>query len=376
MRKKVFISSVIAGFGEYREAAAAAVRAVNCEAIRSEDFVARPETPRQACLSGVRESDVVVFVLGATYGMIQESGLSATNEEWKEAVKAQKPILIFVEKVDNREPEQTKFVQEVEQWEGGRIRKSFTSPIDLQEKVTQALSSWLLTEVSSPVNRADMLVHAKQILPQHQPYLTGDSNLTVVVASGPHLQILRPTELKDDRLCQNLQQTAMFGANHPLSSQDATRLRIDPTGRLVIEQDSASITLDGHGTILIRQPLIRNQSGWLSGISSIIEEDICEILVRSLRFVSEVLDMIDDTNRITDVIVLAVLYNTSVRPWRTRAEYAASPNSSGLDEDRSGKVVGESLLGIRRSNLYHQADQIAEDLCILLKQAGNTRRSF
>lgn len=92
MRKKVFISSVIAEYTEHREAVAAAARAVNCEVIRSEDFNARPETPQQACLNALRMSDIVMFALGATYGKHQSSGLSATHEEWKEAIEEQKPI--------------------------------------------------------------------------------------------------------------------------------------------------------------------------------------------------------------------------------------------------------------------------------------------
>lgn len=376
MRKKVFISSVITDYREYREAVAAAIRAVNCESIRAEDFSARPETPQQACFDALRKSDIAVFALGATYGERQRSGLSATHEEWKEAIREQKPILIFVEKVDTKEPEQTRFIREVEQWEDGRLRKSFTSPTDLQEKVTQALTNWLLAEASNLVDISEMLTHAKQALPQYQPGFSGESSLTVVVSSGSHLQILRPAELRDNQLSQNLQQAAMFGDNRPLSSQAATRPGTDPTGRLVIEQDSSSITLDKHGTIIVKQPVTSNQRGWLSEIPSLIEEDIHEIIVRALRFVSEVLKMVDETNRITDVVALAVLHDTSVRPWRTRAEHTASPNSASLDEDRSGKVVGESLPGIRRSNLYHQADQIAEDLCILLKQAGNIQRSF
>ncbi len=376
MRKRVFISSVIAEYIEYREAVAAAVRAVNCEVIRSEDFNARPETPQQACLNELRMSDIVVFALGATYGKHQSSGLSATHEEWKEATKGQKPILIFVEKVDTREPEQTEFIQEVEQWEGGRFRKSFDSLADLQEKVTQALTYWLLAEASSPVDKDAMIAHAEQALPKHQPYFSGDSSLIVVVASGPCLQILRPTELQDGQLCQDLQQAAMFGDNPPLNSQEATRPKHDPTGRLVIEQASASITLDKHGTILMEQPIALYQGKWFSGIPSIIEEDIYEIIVRSLRFASEVLDMIDETNRITDIVALAVFYNTNGRPWRTRAEYTASPNSATLDEDRSGVVVGKDQPTIRRSNLYHQAEQIAGDICVLLRQASNTRRFF
>ena len=108
MRKKVFISSVIAEYTEHREAVAAAARAVNCEVIRSEDFNARPETPQQACIHALRMSDIVVFALGATYGKHQSSGLSATHEEWREAIEEQKPIqnskMISFVKTFNKQP--------------------------------------------------------------------------------------------------------------------------------------------------------------------------------------------------------------------------------------------------------------------------------
>jgi hypothetical protein len=51
---KVFISSVISGMEEYREAAAKAARILKHEVLRSEDFGASPATPQRVCLAGVR----------------------------------------------------------------------------------------------------------------------------------------------------------------------------------------------------------------------------------------------------------------------------------------------------------------------------------
>ncbi len=62
---RVFISSVITAYDHYRDAVAAAVESLGHEVIRPEDFGASPGTPQQACLGGVREADVVVFLVGA-----------------------------------------------------------------------------------------------------------------------------------------------------------------------------------------------------------------------------------------------------------------------------------------------------------------------
>ena len=373
MRKKIFISSVIAKYADCREAVAAAARAVDCEVIRAENFSARPETPQQACLNELRKSDIVVFILGATYGVRQNSGLSATHEEWKVAINEQKPILVFVEELSYRDREQTEFIREVEQWEGGRFRRSFNSPSGLQEMVTQALHNWIIKEVSIPISKEDMLIRANQVLPNHQTGFIGSPQLYISVAGGPHLQIIRPGKLKDNQFHEDLQQNATFGSNSLLDPQASTRHRISQ-GCIAIEQNHASITLHKDGTVLIIQPAILKKDRQISLIPSIIEEDLHETISRALRLASEVLDMVDNTNRITDLVTLAVLFDVSVVPWKTRAEQVECPNIGSIEMDRSGVVVGEDLPSIRRSNLYNTAAEIAEDLCVLLQQANNTRR--
>lgn len=58
---KVFISSLIGGQEEYRNAAEEAIAVLGHQAIRAEQFPASAATPQQACLAGVREADVVIL---------------------------------------------------------------------------------------------------------------------------------------------------------------------------------------------------------------------------------------------------------------------------------------------------------------------------
>ena len=92
---QVFISSVVSGMQEFREAAATGARTLGHEVKRSEDFPASPATPQQACLAGVRWADVVILLLGSRYGQVQPSGLSATHEEYEEA-KERHPVLCLL----------------------------------------------------------------------------------------------------------------------------------------------------------------------------------------------------------------------------------------------------------------------------------------
>ena len=93
---KVFISSVITGFEEFREAAADAALTLDHDVIRAEDFGATPDSPQVACLDGVRQADVAVLLLGSRYGETQASGISATHEEYREA-RESRSVVAFVQ---------------------------------------------------------------------------------------------------------------------------------------------------------------------------------------------------------------------------------------------------------------------------------------
>ena len=79
---KVFISSLVSGFGPFRAAARRAVETLRHTPVMAEDFGAMPSSPQVACLQGVRQSDIVVLVLAKGYGPVQLGwGLSATDEK-------------------------------------------------------------------------------------------------------------------------------------------------------------------------------------------------------------------------------------------------------------------------------------------------------
>ncbi len=61
---KVFVSSVMEGFAEERKTARSAVESLSMEPVMAEDFSAKPFSPQEACLEGVRTSDIYVGILG------------------------------------------------------------------------------------------------------------------------------------------------------------------------------------------------------------------------------------------------------------------------------------------------------------------------
>ncbi len=126
------------GYGAVRAAASRAIDRSGCEPVLAENFPAGTVSPRTACLDGVASCDGLVLILGARYGEPTAAGISATEEEYREAVRLKKHIFVFLEGED-REPRQQEFVRLVEDYVDGHWRKSFRSPEELEELVEQAL---------------------------------------------------------------------------------------------------------------------------------------------------------------------------------------------------------------------------------------------
>lgn len=160
---KVFISSVVSGMEPYRDAAAKAARMLKHEVLRSEDFGASPGTPQRVCLAAVRAADVVLLLLGKRYGTPQGSGLSPTHEEFREA-KDRCRVLVFVENLTDREPDQSRFLEEAQAWGAGLYTSAFSTPDELQEAIVGAVHQLELSVRTGPVDADEMVSRGREAL--------------------------------------------------------------------------------------------------------------------------------------------------------------------------------------------------------------------
>jgi hypothetical protein len=137
-RPRIFVSSIFTGNGAVRAAASRGIERAECEPVLAENFPAGTVSPRTACLDGVASCDGIASILGARYGEPTAAGISATEEEYREAVRLKKHIFVFLEGVD-REPRQQEFVRSVEDYVDGHWRKSFRTSEELEKLVEQGL---------------------------------------------------------------------------------------------------------------------------------------------------------------------------------------------------------------------------------------------
>jgi hypothetical protein len=140
---KIFISSLITGMEDYRTAAKEAVEALGYKAVMAEQFTAKPQTPQVACLDGLRQSRLILLLLGDNYGLKQKSGLSATHEEYRDA-KDHRPVMALVRSDVTPDPAQAEFIKEVQRCQAGLYCGGFSTPHDLRIEIIRAIHAWQL----------------------------------------------------------------------------------------------------------------------------------------------------------------------------------------------------------------------------------------
>ena len=328
---KVFISSLISGFEEYRAAARDAVRALGHEPVMAENFPSQPNSPQVACLSGLRQSALVVLLLGERYGAPQSSGLSATHEEYRDA-RGKRPVIAFVQEGVSRDPEQQAFTTEVQGWEGGLFRGGFSTPAQLKDGITRAIHEWALANAAGPVDEGEVLQRALAQLPEtdrQMTYRPQQQRLLVSLAFGPQQNVLRPAEIEAPQLVNDVKKAALFGSHPIFDSARGTQHRLEQ-GALVLAQGEQSEVRDSFRLAPTGDMLFSVAFPGRDHVPVVIEEEVGERLRRALAFAGETLERIDPTQRLTHVSPAVTFEDTQSVVWRSKAEQQAQPNSYSL----------------------------------------------
>jgi hypothetical protein len=133
----VFISSVMAELARERRELATMILDLGATPVLFEDFGGRDEGAREAFLSGVARSDIYLGIVADRYGTMTPTGRSATHEEYREAVRLDKRISVWVRDGSaNRQGDTRDFIDEVRVF---HTTGSFTDADDLLPRVRARL---------------------------------------------------------------------------------------------------------------------------------------------------------------------------------------------------------------------------------------------
>ncbi|MEJ7740325.1 MAG: DUF4062 domain-containing protein [Chitinophagaceae bacterium] len=238
---KIFISSLITGMEEFRVVAREAVQSLGHEPVMAEDFGARPQSRQIACLEGVRQSALVILILGAGYGAKQAAGISATHEEYRDA-KGSRPVIAFIQEGIDRPGDQAAFIKEVQGWEGGLFRGGFDTSEKLKNGIIRAIHEWELANLAGPLNPEELKQLAVIAVTEQIRERSWRQSLILSIIGGPIHAVLRPSKIERPQLAKDLVQAALFGTNAIFSTETGNKTSIEKDS-LVIKQDAESSSI-------------------------------------------------------------------------------------------------------------------------------------
>src|SRR5580698_155864 len=133
-RTRVFVSSVVEGFAEYRQAARSGIEQAGAEGIFvNEDFPSQASSSRNTCLDAIDSCDVFLLVLGGRGGWKAPSGRLVVEEEFEHARSRKLPVLVFLEDVP-RDGDGQRLSKRLSDYVDGNFRLRFSGASELRDQ--------------------------------------------------------------------------------------------------------------------------------------------------------------------------------------------------------------------------------------------------
>ncbi len=316
MRPRIFVSSVIEGFCDFREAARKGIIGGGGEPVLIEDHPALSTSPRTACLDAVASTDICVVVVGERGGSTAPSGKLVIQEEFEEARRRKLSVLAFVQDV-HRDEDAQRLVDLLSNYVNGVLRPTFKTASDLQSAVESGVTP-LVRHRAMP--EADMTALEEKL---KNPYkVDNETSLRFVIAPERTDEIIDTASLESSELEHQLYEIAhspevsLFSFKRPksaevkineivvLQSDEGARKKAVDTVRLEITT-AGVIIIDLNVTGRLDSDLHDNS---LRGMV-ILEVDVAAGLCRCFAFSSTFYEAKDPYKRYDKMLYNAALSN-------------------------------------------------------------------
>jgi len=179
-KPKVFISSTIRKLAAERETLRRLLlKSFNYDVFASEFEGSKWESASETCLEQLRNADLLILILGDTYGYIPskrdfpfDGKTSVTHGEFLVAGAHQKPVLIYLKKGCTPEPRQAGFIQQVKQFHDGCFVSHFASCRELLDRaradVPDLVARLIRGQYRSPKGHLPIVIHCKTARDVHR----------------------------------------------------------------------------------------------------------------------------------------------------------------------------------------------------------------
>ena len=173
-RLKIFVSSTVEELNDSRAVVREAIEHFHFIPLMCEDWGANTESVRKMYLTKVGDCDIYVGIFWKEYS-------KATEEEYREAKKLGKEILIYVKKEvkEHRDDKLKNLISEIGNLESGHTCYVYCTDIKLKERVKENISAVVSKRarisVAKPTNFDDLMNFCKKQIESNVDYLKGAS---------------------------------------------------------------------------------------------------------------------------------------------------------------------------------------------------------
>jgi hypothetical protein len=352
MSETVFISSVIGGFEAVRQVAREAVESMGMRPVMAEMAGARPQSPQHALLGEVADADIYLLILGPRYGEPGASGVSPTEEEFEEAKRRTKPIVILRQDVA-MEPAQQEFLARAGGgWEEGSLWDRFTDERDVGMKVVRALTNVRqlgdVRELAPQAQvRAAELAHGEQ--QAGYGYAGGGSQARIAFVPLTDTVFLDALALDDvslpDRLSELARSTGLVSQASGIA-QDVRRggitLRVGDQRSI----QEAAIAIGEVGEIVVEGTVAGDDPNF--GTSRIDPEKLISLIERAGRYATGVWGHIDSRGQVQQAAVAVGIPEANMKVYGRPRAPSSSISMGGMTRLQGTVVAPDPALVVRR----------------------------
>lgn len=303
MKPRVFVSSVMDGFKECRQATRKAVIAAGGDPLLIEDFPSLNVSSRTACLDGVKDSDIFVLVVGDRGGWIAPSGKFVIEEEYEEAKRRKLPILIFVQNVSRDAPSEN-LVERISNYVSGHFRKTFNSSNDL-EKIIESSLNPLIQHFGRP--KMDLKEIENKFGKPSKIY--GETILRFILFPEREDEIFDPVTMESDSFKQEIYEIGHSQDVGLLSYSEGKSFEVEVDKIVILQgedrghrgkRDFIRLEIHNTGSIIVDTNVTGKRDSNLSAsldFMVILEDDIFLALKRCFLFAGNFFDKKDTFKR-------------------------------------------------------------------------------
>ncbi len=358
MKSRAFVSSVIEGFKEYREAAKKGIIIAGGEPILVEDYPSLGVSPRNACLDGVASSDILITIVGSRGGWVAPSGRLVVEEEYEEARRRNLRILTFVQTI-KRDQQAESFVSKLSDYVDGMFRQTFITPDELQKAIEKALMP-IVRHNKNPEVNMDMINEKLR-----NPYKIHDeASIRFLLVPERIDEFIDPVSLESPKLKQQLLEIGHSSQVELFSYERSKKTELEMNSIIILQSEErrhqdiveevrAELTTDGLIIIDVNVTscVTRGQPHDLMSSMVIIEDDIASRLRKCFAFARDVFQNRDPFKRYDRMIYNVALSEIGMRKLMAKPPQGGTYSMGNhgdevvLAFDKARLITRESLIG-------------------------------